>query len=351
LTAVTATRWEIGGEFHLPVDPPGPYHRWPDGAVWYGLGRHALEALLRRLGTPKLWLPDYFCDEVTRSWASVTEIERYDDDPRWPEPRWQSLRPSRRDAVLAVNYFGVREGAPWRAWQERTECVLVEDHAHDPASEWATASEADYAFTSLRKTLPVPDGGILWSPRGLPLPDQPAGGADGSELKLAAMLLKGEYLYGGDDDLKERFRRLQLDGEERLAGSAIAGASPATRESLVRGVPLPWRARRSENTAHLIASLHGWEAAEPLFTEWPADAAPLGAVFLFASGGDRDRLRALLREAGVYCPVHWADAAESGSDRVRELAERILTVPTDWRYSAADMARIASLLREADRST
>jgi hypothetical protein len=247
--------------------------------------------------------------------------------------------------VVAVNYFGVRTGDPWFSWRERTECVLVEDHAHDPASEWANASEADYAFSSLRKTLPVPDGAILWSPRGLPVPDQPSGGADGSELKLAAMLLKGEYLGGGDDHLKDRFRRLQLDGEERLAESGVSGASPATREALVRGVPLPWRARRAENVARLLAALHDWEGAEPLFTEWPADAAPLGAVFVFESGAERDRVREVLREGGVYCPVHWADAAESGSERVRDLAQRILTIPTDWRYAAADMARIASLVR------
>jgi hypothetical protein len=346
VTAVV-TRWEVGGEFHLPVDPPGPNHRWPEGAIWFALGRHALEALLQRLRPSKLWLPDYFCDEVARSWAGVTELERYEDDPRWDEPRWETLQPGQRDAVVAVNYFGVRSGDQWGAWRERTECVLVEDHAHDPASEWATGSQADYAFTSLRKTLPVPDGAILWSPRGLPLPDQPAGGADGSELKLAAMLLKGEYLAGGDDKLKERFRRLQMDGEERLANSAVAGASATTREALVRGVPLPWRARRSENTARLLAALHDWSAAEALFGEWPADVAPLGAVFVFESGGERDRARNELREAGVYCPVHWADAAASSSDRVRELAERILTIPTDWRYSAADMARIASLVLSA----
>ena len=45
VTAVTGMRWEVGGEFNLPVDPPGPHHRWPEGAVWYGLGRHALQAL------------------------------------------------------------------------------------------------------------------------------------------------------------------------------------------------------------------------------------------------------------------------------------------------------------------
>jgi hypothetical protein len=342
---VAAARWEVGGEFHLPVDAPGPYHRWPEGAVWFALGRHALQALLPRLGAPKLWLPDYFCHEVAEHWRELAEVQLYEDDPRWPEPRWESLRPGPRDAVVAVNYFGVRSGEPWRAWRERTECVLVEDHAHDPASEWATASAADYAFTSLRKTLPVPDGAILWSPRGLELPEQPAGGADGSELKLAAMLFKGEYLGGGDDELKERFRRLQIDGEARLAESPVAGGSPATREAIVRGVPLPWRAKRAENAARLIAALHDWDAAQPLFTEWPADAAPLGAAFVFASQDARDRVRNALGEAGVYCPVHWADAATSSSDRVRQLAERILTIPADWRYSAADMARIALLLR------
>jgi hypothetical protein len=40
---------------------------------------------------------------------------------------------------------------------------------------------------------------------------------------------------------------------------------------------------------------------------------------------------------------------ESSAERVRELSARILTIPTDWRYSAADMARIATLVREAER--
>jgi hypothetical protein len=348
--SVATETWEVGGEFHLPVDPPGPYHRWPEGAVWYALGRHAVEALVGFLGSPRIWLPDYFCHEVAERWRDAARVELYEDDPRWPEPSWESLRPGPRDVVIGVNYFGVRRGSPWRAWREETACVLVEDHAHDPASDWATTSSADYAFSSLRKTLPAPDGAILWSPRGLALPEQPAGGADGSELKLAAMLLKGEYLGRGDDGLKGRFRRLQIDGEERLGESRVSGASAATRESLVRGVPLPWRARRSENTTRLLAALHGWNGAEPLFTEWPADAAPLGVVLTFASGKARDAVREALREADVYCPVHWADAAESGSERVRELAPRILTIPTDWRYAAADMARVASLVREAARA-
>jgi hypothetical protein len=72
---VAGTRWEVGGEFHLPADAPGPYHRWPEGAIWFALGRHALQALLARLGPRRLWLPDYFCHEVAERWAEVAAIE------------------------------------------------------------------------------------------------------------------------------------------------------------------------------------------------------------------------------------------------------------------------------------
>ena len=77
---------------------------------------------------------------------------------------------AKNDVVLAVNYFGVRAGEPWQQWREKHACVLLEDHSHDPVSGWAQSSRADYAFSSLRKTMPVPDGAILWSPLGHPLP-------------------------------------------------------------------------------------------------------------------------------------------------------------------------------------
>jgi hypothetical protein len=222
----------------------------------------------------------------------------------------------------------------------------VEDHSHDPFSPWAVGSSADYAFCSARKTLPVPDGGILWSPQQRDLPPQPRGGADGSQLKLAAMLLKGRYLDRGGDDLKERFRRLQLEGEEQLRRAPVAAASPAARDAVIGGAPLPWRVRRSDNAVVLLGALSGFRIAEPLFDEWPAGAAPLGVVLVFESQPVRDRIREALREAGVYCPVHWP--IDSGPPQVRDLSARVLTIPTDWRYSAGDMERVASILLEAE---
>jgi hypothetical protein len=342
---VTETAWEVGGEFHSPVETPRPFHPWPRPAVWYALGRHAVEALVATRRVRTLWLPDYFCHEVAAGWADRVPLRTYEDDPRWPEPRWETLEAREGDAVVAVNFFGVRAGTGWA--ERNAGWLLVEDHSHDPFSPWAVGSQADFAFCSVRKTLPVPDGGILWSPRGLDLPPQPRGTAEGSELKLAAMLLKGRYLAaGGGNDLKERFRRLQLEGEEQLARSPVAAASPAAREAVIGGAPLPWRVRRSDNAIHLLGLIAGLELAEPVFDEWPAGAAPLGVVLAFPSEEIRDRVRETLRERGIYCPVHWR-VGRPASERVQELQARVLTIPADWRYSDADMERVASILREA----
>jgi len=347
VTAVTETHWEVGGEFHSPVETPRPFHPWPRPAVWYALGRHAVEALVELVRPRTLWLPDYFCHEVAVGWERLAEVRTYEDDPRWEEPEWETLKAAPGDMVVAVNYFGAREGTGWEE-QGGGDFVLVEDHSHDPFSPWAVGSSADYAFSSLRKTLPVPDGAILWSPRGLDLPPQPRETAEGSELKLAGMLLKGRYLEdGGDDPLKERFRRLQIEGEDQLGKASVAAASPAAREAVIGGAPLPWRVARADNAVHLLGALAGLTISEPLFDEWAAGAAPLGVGLLFESQEARDRVREALREAGVYCPVHWP-IERPASERVRDLSERLLTIPTDWRYSAADMERVASLLREAE---
>ena len=99
MTALTETTWEVGGEYHSPVETPRPFHPWPRPAVWYALGRHAVEALLDFLRVRTLWLPDYFCHEVAVGWERRVPIRTYEDDPRWEEPRWETIGAARGDAV------------------------------------------------------------------------------------------------------------------------------------------------------------------------------------------------------------------------------------------------------------
>jgi hypothetical protein len=291
-----------------------------------------------------LWVPSYFCFDVSQYWKRHVEVSTYSDDPRHPQPEWPTLQPSPSDLVVAVNYFGIRDGGPWRNWREQNECLLVEDHSHDPLSGWALHSNAHYAFASLRKTIPVPDGAILWSPCGLSLPTGGTSESPASSLKLAAMLWKRDYLAGNlTSAAKAVYLRWQRQGEECFDGSEVCFATSLSREYLSFGFPLSWRKRRVANTRRILSLVRNNTAMRPIFSRWPTDAAPLGAVFEFESRALRDTMRDRLRENDVYCPVHWPPNAEC-DPAARDLAERLLTIPTDHRYGAREMEKIASLV-------
>ena len=252
-------RWSVGGDYHWMAAFPGPFVKWPRGhLVWMSAGRHAIP-LLQTVAGPKarLWVPLYFCGEVAEYWKRFIELRFYEDDPRWDEPRWETLTPAREDLVLAVNYFGIRDGTVWNKWRKRNTCVLVEDHSHDPCSPWARKSAGDYAFASLRKTLPLPEGGLLWSPRGLRMPETPTAPSVGTAERLAGMLLKAEFLKGeaGDAAWNPVYRELFREGESKLAASCPAAMSRLTRTVLAKGVPQKWLKQRRANTAlvHLLS--------------------------------------------------------------------------------------------------
>jgi len=226
-----AARRELGSDLHGMRYNPGPNAPGPwDHATarFLGSGRDALRFIIAngraRRGWQRLWVPGYYCQDVVRSLASTgIPLAAYGQDPfMMPRPlEAMDLRPG--DAVLKVNYFGTVCCAP-----EDDATVpgveTIEDHTHDPWSPWARQSAADWCAVSLRKTLPVPDGGIAWSPAGHPLPEGPKvtpEHACAALRGLEAMLLKGLYLDGHEVD-KATFRRLARDGEKGISAGEVS---------------------------------------------------------------------------------------------------------------------------------
>jgi len=287
--------------------------------------------------------------EVAASLQQSFDLAWFRDLPTEPVPDFASLQARPGEWVLAVNFFGLRTGSAWQDWCQRHDDVrLIEDHTHDPLSDWAMQSTAPYAFASLRKTLPLPDGAILWSPRQLPLPPPLGPVSLGAYYKLSAMILKRAYLQGAGI-AKEDFRTLQVQGEEML-GQADDGAASDFTRAVWRHLPvLEFRSRRQANVQLLLASLAGRinSFCQPLFSSWSRGAAPFQAILLCASPEIREQLRQHLIQHHVYAAVHWrqGDGGLCSEDPAAlDLSRRILTVPADHRYSSEDVARVAQLL-------
>lgn len=342
-------RYEIGSEFHWTGLPDGTYLPWPEPKVWFQSGRNVVVALWKYLspnGKVVLHLPGYFCREVTDYWRRKgISIRSYLDYPTMDNPDWGTLETRRGDFVLAVNFFGLRDGKEWDSWKAAHEnVILLEDHTHDPFSVWASNSKADYAFASIRKLFPVPDGAFIWSPCGHRLPAEPTfNGWEGSALKFAGMVLKTEYLKGETWPAKEAFRDLQTDGEHSLGKNDSGSLSPWSRTLLERGYPLRWRERRLNNLNRLLSYLGQKSSMRPLFTRALGQSCPFNAIFMFDSHNAREKTRSLLIQNKVYPAIHW-DQGHDCEKGCLDISKRILTIPADQRYGETDIDFIASIL-------
>ena len=176
-STVSDLRWEVGSDFHWDseafLDESVAGRAWlPPLHELYATGKGAMMAALISIeNVGRLHVPSFFCMETVDVLSRYAPIGWYRELPDGEGPDFNTLCVVPGDAVLAVNLFGRSDGYQWDVWhREHPGIVLIEDHTHDPLSDWSQSSTADYAVASLRKTLPVPLGALLWSPSGLAVP-------------------------------------------------------------------------------------------------------------------------------------------------------------------------------------
>jgi hypothetical protein len=289
-----------------------------------------------------VWLPDYCCQDlvgpIKRAGAHVAI---YRDDPRGP---CGSPEAARGDLIVRINTWGLRAdgGSP-----PGEGVTLVEDHTHDPFSDWAGTSKAPYAFASLRKALPFAEGAALWSPTGLRLPPSlPASDAHRrlAEERWRAMDLKARYLEGAPVE-KQAFREPLMATEAGFAADPQSGPTSRFIAALASFASETWTNSRRENLMALAHAL----APSPVRLLLPAPGATaLGATFEFPNPEARDRARAALTASQIYTAVLWPLEVPDtcASPEAITLSKRMMFVHCDGRYTAGDMGRVAQRLNE-----
>jgi hypothetical protein len=335
-----STRWEHGSDFHLEqrtgeLDAPWTEH---PHTLW-GSGRDAMRGLLawgrEHHGWQRVWVPSFYCQKVVAALARELPVVSYVDSPE--HPLRARLDADAHDVVIAVNLHGTRTSSGIV-----TRGTVVEDHTHDPFGTWARESDAPWAVASLRKTLPLPDGGVLWSPRGehgpavRPLTDVHARAAAD---RLAGMVLKHDHLEGRDID-KSAFRACLVAGERAMASGVLSGISAFSAARLPTLPTAEWHAQRQQNIAAFADAFGS-----------PSRVRLLPSSFAATLVFDRPEHAAWVREsliaARVYPAVLWSLASPvvDVPAEHRELSRRILTLHCDHRYTTADMHRVADTVR------
>ncbi|MET8350254.1 hypothetical protein [Micromonospora sp. NPDC005206] len=329
-------RWEVGSAFPLMLPRGLGRDEPPEQVRYFGSGRQALRALIefgrREYGWQAVHVPAYYSPSVVQCIVDLLPVRRYDAGPMGPHPRPEA---GPADAVITVSYFGEPPILP------STPATLIIDVTHDPVAPWLDQTRADYVVASLHKTLPLPDGGVLWSGNGRALPPAvpPTEGhlATVSRI-LSAMCLKAAYLEGSPLH-KEQYLPLYAAGDAALRSTTVSGISDFSREAL-RVLPAQeLRRHRMVNAAELTSGLRDLPGVM-------AHTRTFGVVLEFDSPERREAIRHGLIARSVYPAVLWSLTPEDTPPHQLDFSRRMLHLHTDLRWSSSDMRQVAAILRE-----
>lgn len=325
---------------------------WDGKALFLGSCRDALRSLLEHgiaeFGWRRLWVPAYYCQEVVASFLSTgLTVMAYPDGPN-ERLDIQRIDAKAGDVVLLVDFFGLRS-RPSLAGFDRTAVQIIEDHTHDPWSRWAWTSEADWCVASIRKVLPLPDGGVLWSPVGYRVPPSVPVSSEhalASQERFLGMLLKRLYLAGHPVD-KATFRRLALSGESRMVASRLSGITGWSM-SLLSTFPIDlWREQRRANHQLLgreLASVPWLKVLQPD----ESSMCPFSLIILCDSQKRRNRVREGLIESAIYPATLWAldqPVIAGIGPNYSDFSKKMLSIHCDMRYSKDEMEYVAQVIR------
>jgi hypothetical protein len=307
-------------------------------------GRQCVVALIRQYGWKRMWMPDYFCYEVIETIIKQTGIEVvfYADSPLY-EGKVEDLPFQDRDALFRMNYFGMRDVRSNKA----IPVPVIEDHSHDPFGHWALYSDADWCISSIRKSLPLSEGGMMWSPKGHELPEIPQSSEENEKIaaiRWEAMEMKSDYLEG-KDVCKENFRKKYTETEEWFDTAEPSLIDERTERFISKEFDINlWLGAKKKNWA-LLSNLVNKKYCKVLSAEHES-CTMFSLVLLFENTAQRDMVRKRLIDNSVYPAILWS-VPETASESSRAFSERMLSVHCDGRYNEEDIRQLADILNQA----
>lgn len=300
-------------------------------------GRSGIRILCELLRPRTVWMPSYICHSMTDAVPQGVTIEFYPINETLRVANLEWVREvSVGDMVLFVDYFGFdlhREAM--QAVKERNAWVL-----QDAAQALLTTFDrpfADFILFSPRKTVGVPDGGVLQSQcsedfSGVALGESP------SEFILAAYRAFFERTYFDRTGDGGWFSAYQT--AEKLSPIGTFEMTSLTLGLLKNGFNYGKIAeKRRANYQQLFDQL----GDVALLGALPEMVVPLGFPITCAR---RERLLPILYEMKIFCPVHWPleGIVPADFEEAHRLSRKILTVLCDQRYDEEKMGRLAAVL-------
>lgn len=339
-------------QFYLPFMKEDTSYK----TVFYQSGRNVIESLLlflKEKGKVKqILLPDYMCgtvkDAVIRAGFKPVyyKIDRnYDFAPEEIEEKL-----SQGACLFVAHYFGKKMNrnllARVMSWKEQG-ITVIEDVTLSLFScdENSGVGFGNYTLGSIRKWLPVPDGGFVAS-RSDELPAQMQGSCVSKYTDFYYMVqaMKKEYIQGGcnNKELKKVYMDYYaLSIKELFSDYTLYPMSDWTGNYLKNYDRQQLIERRCNNYDYLYRGLSELDFLK-VAVKREEGYLPFGMVVLVEN---RDEMLKYLIENNVYCNVHWRLEESSENPELTYLSQHSITIPCDQRYGLEEMDYILDTIK------
>jgi len=343
---------ENGNAFWLPfMRESVSYH-----TVLYQSGRNAIEDLLSFLmaekGIKTVLLPDYMCGTVREAAQRAgMNICTYKVN-RFYEVDRNELASLRQDdaCIFVAQYFGKKMNQELvkqlKDWQAEGSIIIEDLTLSIFSKDDASVGFGNYIVGSIRKYLPIPDGGFLCSTSDeMPILPKTTVVSKYTDYYFAVQAMKKQYIDGGciDKELKSCYLGYyNLSIKELFSDYAIYPISDWSANYISQCDIREIVRKRQANYDYLYGKLEHIKGIE-IQVKREGEFLPFGMLILTEK---RNELLDYLISKEIYCNVHWRlDGTDENPD-MEYLAKHTMTIPCDQRYSFSDMDRIAEVIKE-----
>ncbi|WBU88798.1 hypothetical protein [Cellulophaga omnivescoria] len=305
-------------------------------------GRHAIKFIIDEIkltkDISKIWLPNYYCQHVT-SWLKkcYSNIYFYEIDPfSNAENLDLNTFSNPRDIVILNNFWGIYN---YNIPTSKAKAIFIEDHSHGWQSTNCLNSNADYCVASLRKTLPIPLGGILWQPNSNKnyknnLIEDFDFYENWRKIKLA-MHLKSDFIRNKNDD-KSKFLDLINQSEQYLHKQySPIKLSKENEELILRFLNKDYQIYKKDNLKFLLKNLKLNKKFKVLNSKIDCT---FGLQLVFKNREDFNEVKKTLITKDIYPSELWPNNKE------RDDLSYLLNIHIDFRYNLKHMQHITTTI-------
>lgn len=308
------------------------------GAYCLRSGRDTLKAIAREYEPCVALLPTLACDSMIHPFELYGhEIRYYRLNEDYSIDLNSLAAGTDKTLFLYADYFGrpaIRD-EELEKLKEMENTIFIEDRTHNFLHKRKYAFQPDYIIASLRKWLPVPDGGLLWGEISKPL----ANDTTFSTTRLKAQCMRHEFLSCGDETIKSEYRKIfstvsdLMDEDEPSAMSAYA-------YSLAKQTDWNWVRRSRQQNAETLTTILSTSPYIKLIQDTPG----LSDLYVPFIVPNRDEVQKILSAEGIFNTIIWPLMKEQrDACKVAKFTEEnMLAAPCDQRYTIEDMKTIGA---------